>query len=121
LAIFTSFEISDQVQLAVAESAGLKPSQPLKGFVDELAMSNKGQARIRGWVADIIGQGSPTTILVFAQGKQIFETQTKGQRADMTALVRLSEPCQATSGINPLATRGMEPGAAKCQRTLGVG
>jgi hypothetical protein len=96
LAIFSSFEISDQVQLAaVAETAGLKPSQTLKGYVDELATSNKGQARIRGWVADIMGQGSPTTILVFAQGKQIFETETKGQRPDVTALFRLSEPAAA--------------------------
>jgi hypothetical protein len=97
---FSDFEISDQVQLAAAAgAAGLEPSQTLKGFVEELATSGKGQTRIHGWVADPMGQGTPT-ILVFAQGKPILKTQTKGRRSDVTAFLSLSEPAAANVEFN---------------------
>lgn len=91
LAIFASFQVSDQAQLrAAATSARLKKSESLKGVVEGLTPTAKGRARMWGWAADTMASGEPTTILVFSDGKQIYEVQTKGARSDVSETLKLS-------------------------------
>jgi hypothetical protein len=97
MAIFASFQVSDQAQLAAAaKSAQLKKSDTLKGVVEELSPSGKGRASMRGWAADKIGSGGVITVLVFAHGRQIYEVQTKGTRSDVIDSLKLT----AAAGAN---------------------
>ncbi len=92
LAIFTSFEVSDRAQLAAAaKSARLAPSDSVRSLLEELSARGKGQVMIRGWAIDSSGQGDRISIVVFVQGKLVFETETKGARADVAAQLKLSE------------------------------
>ncbi len=98
LAIFASFQVSDQAQLAAAAtSARLKKSDTLKGVVEGLTLTAKGRARMRGWAADKMGSGGVITILVFADGKQIYEIQTRGARSDVTDSLKL--PAAAAANV----------------------
>jgi hypothetical protein len=96
LAIFASFQVSDQRQMAAAAtSARLKKSETLKGVVEELTPVGKGRTRMLGWAADKIVSGGITTILVFVDGKQIYEIQPKGPRSDVTDTLKLSATAAA--------------------------
>ena len=46
---------------------------------------------VRGWAADLAGQGTPITVLVFVNGRNALGTQTKGPRPDVAQALNLSE------------------------------
>jgi hypothetical protein len=50
---------------------------------------------IRGWAADLVSQGTPLTILIFADGRNMLGTQTKGPRDDVAQALKLSAPAAA--------------------------
>ncbi len=79
----------DRTLSAGAASLGLQMSDSVKGFVDALVRLNDRQVKISGWVADTKGQGAPITVLVFADGQNVLETETKGVRADVEAALKL--------------------------------
>lgn len=103
LAIFASFQVSDQAQLAAAAlSAKLKKSDTLKGMIEELTPAGKGRVRIRGWAADKLVLGEIITIVVFSDGKQIYEIQTKGARSDVANSLQLSRAAAANTAFEGL-------------------
>ena len=53
------------------------------------------RSNIRGWAADLVGQGKPLTVLIFANGRNMLGTQTKGPRHDVAQALKLSEPAAA--------------------------
>jgi hypothetical protein len=85
----------ERILAAAATSAGLQPSDKQRGFVDEISRTNKERVTIRGWAADLVGNGEPLTVLVFADGKNTAEIQTKGPRPDVVQALKLSEAAAA--------------------------
>jgi hypothetical protein len=81
----------ERILRAAAKAAGLQPSDQLRGFIDEVARLDRAQVKIRGWAADLAGQGTPITVLVFANGRNTLGTQTKGSRPDVAQALNLSE------------------------------
>ena len=86
---------NERILAAAASSVGLQFSDKLKGFVDEITRTNKQHVTIRGWAADLIGQGTPLTVLIFADGRNMLGTQTKGPRHDVAQALKLSEAAAA--------------------------
>src|SRR5262245_30892597 len=68
-AILAAYLVPDEgILSAAAKAAGLQASDKLNGYIDEVTRLNKDQVKIAGWAADTIGQGTPITVLVFADG-----------------------------------------------------
>jgi hypothetical protein len=86
---------NERILAAAASAAGLQLSDKLRGFVDEIARNNKQQVTIRGWAADLVSQGTPLTILIFADGRNMLVTQTKGPRDDVAQALKVSAPAAA--------------------------
>jgi len=81
----------ERILTAAAKAAGLQPSDKLRGFIDEIARLDTAQVKIRGWAADLAGEGTPITVLVFANGRNTFEKQTNGPRSDVAQDLNLSK------------------------------
>lgn len=75
--------------MAAARKAGLRRSD-VNAIVDEIRRIDDGRVNIRGWAAEIGGNGSPLTILGFIDGANVFETKTRGERPDVTRALKLS-------------------------------
>src|SRR5437870_5748043 len=84
-----------EILSGAATAAGLHRPDKLSGNVAGVTRLNKDQVRIGGWAADSIGQGTPITVLVFADGKNVFATQTKGARSDVANALKLSDAAAA--------------------------
>jgi hypothetical protein len=96
--VFAAYLVPDEGILpAATRAAGLQPSDKLKGFIDEVTRLNNAQVKIRGWAADQLGEDDPIAIFVFAKGKNVFQTQTKGTRPDVAAALKL--PSAAAANI----------------------
>ena len=76
--------------LAAAREAGLRPSPDVKGVSDGIRRIDDGQAKINGWAAEIGGNGSPLTILVFIDGSTTLETKTAGEHPGVARELNLS-------------------------------
>jgi hypothetical protein len=101
--IFATYQVPDEDILpSAASAAGLQPSAKLKGFIDNVTRLNNGQVKIVGWAFDELGEADPIAILVFAQGKNIFRTQTKGTRLDVAGALRLSAAAAANVAFEGL-------------------
>jgi hypothetical protein len=91
-ALFATFYVSDELTLSAAATAShLRPSANLKGLIDALARLNKGQVKIGGWAVDLGEPGTPVTVIVFVNGKSVFETQTIGARPDLATTLKISD------------------------------
>ena len=83
---------NERILPAAAGSAGLQFSDKLRGFVDEITRTNNQQVTIRGWAADIVGQGTLITVLIFANGRNMLGTQARGPRHDVAQALKLPQP-----------------------------
>jgi hypothetical protein len=81
----------EKILSAAAKAAGLRPSDTLRGYIDKTNRLNNDEVKINGWAADLAGQGKPITILVFADGRNVLLTQTKGARSDVANSLKLSD------------------------------
>jgi len=101
--VFAAHLVPDEGILpAVARDVGLQASDKLKGFIEEVTRLNNAQVKIKGWAADQLGQDDPIAILVFAEGKNVFQTQTKGTRPDVAAALKLSSAAAANVAFEGL-------------------
>jgi phospholipid methyltransferase len=75
--------------LAAARKAGLRRSN-VAAIVDEIRRIEDDRVSIRGWAAEIGGNGSSLTILGFIDGANVFRTKTFGERPDVTRVLKLS-------------------------------
>jgi len=78
--------------VAAVDAAGFRPSFDVRMAIDELRRGDDGGIRIAGWAADVRGQGAPLNLLVFAAGRLVYDTQTAGERPDVTQELKLSVP-----------------------------
>jgi hypothetical protein len=84
-------QVSDFGSLMKAvKAAGLKGGRDVRGSLDEIKRVSELQVQVKGWAADIAGDGSPLTILAFAGGRNRLMVETSGQHPDIGALVGLS-------------------------------
>ena len=97
---------NEEILSGAATAAGLQRSDKLSGYVDGVTRLNKDQVRIGGWAADSIGQGTPITVLVFADGKNVFATQTKGARSDVADALKLSAAAAANVAFEGVLSCG---------------
>jgi hypothetical protein len=87
LASRSIFDRSDLIDAAVG--VGLHLSARMKGTVDEIKRINANEVMIRGWVADPGSVGDALTVVVFVAGQRKAMVETKGERPDVTAALRL--------------------------------
>ena len=88
--------ISDEASLNdAARTAGLQYSTYVKANIDALTRVDANHVSISGWavetIAAITARGAPITVMAFSGGKRIFSVETKGERPDVTAALKLSE------------------------------
>jgi hypothetical protein len=68
-----------------AREAGLKLSRSMKGHIDTISRVNDREVAIAGWLADPeYGDGTPLKIVAFVGGPVVGNTDTKGDRPDVT-------------------------------------
>jgi hypothetical protein len=72
-----------------AARAGFAHSSDIKGNVDSAIRLPDGQVRIFGWVVDVAGNGSPLTVIAFADTEAKLEARTQGSRPDVAANLKL--------------------------------
>jgi hypothetical protein len=100
--VFAAYLVPDESMLsAAASAAGLQPSDTLKGFVDAVTRLDSTQVKIHGWAADLKG-GDPILVLVFANGKIVLKTQTKGPRPDVADALKLSKDAASNAAFEGL-------------------
>ena len=73
-----------------AAAAGFRPGWYIRTEAQLMRRSN-GQVEMRGFAADMPGDGTPLGVLVLADGKIIFQTQTAGSREDVTRRFMLTD------------------------------
>jgi hypothetical protein len=83
-----AYPISNGSDLAKsAYEADLIPSQRLSGHVDAIRRIDEQKVDLGGWAAD--GNGTALEVLIFVAGHLVATTHTAGERADVTAALRL--------------------------------
>lgn len=84
--------ISDEQALgAAAAQLGLRPSRYMHGYVDWLERIPDGSVKLGGWAVDTNGDGSPLSLVIFAQGKGLPVVPTIGERPDVKDAYRLAD------------------------------
>ena len=99
---------TETLRIAARES-GLLPSEGLQGYVDKLEWLPDGSLKLGGWAVDRQGDGSPLSILVFANGKSVQIVLTTGERPDVKMAFGLSDQMSAN-----LAFSVESPGPISC-------
>ena len=73
-----------------AQNAGLRYSQEMKWSVDEFRRVNERQVKVGGWVADPLGDSTPSKMFVFLNGSLVASGQTSGERPDLMRALHLN-------------------------------
>jgi hypothetical protein len=82
--------ISDESSLhTAADKIGLKRSSHIKGHVDELRRTG-GEVMITGWAVERGSTGEPMTVMIFVEGHNILNAETRGERPDVTSALNLT-------------------------------
>jgi len=74
---------------SAAEQSGLRVTPYIKGFVEEVRRT-EGDVQLSGWLVDSEGDGRPIHLFIFTGGKLVAQSQTKGERDDITKSLNLS-------------------------------
>jgi hypothetical protein len=70
--------------MAAVKAAGLRGSPDMTGRIDEMRRRSADDVALRGWAAQLGGNGSPITVMVFVEGRNQLTMETKGRRPDVT-------------------------------------
>jgi hypothetical protein len=73
-----------------AQNAGLRYAQEMKWSVDEFSRVNEREVKVGGWVADPLGDSTPSKVFVFLNGSMVASAQTSGKRPDLMISQHLS-------------------------------
>ena len=73
-----------------AQNAGLRYSEQMKWAIDEFSRINEREVKVRGWVADPLGDSTPSKVFVFLNGSMVASGQTSGERPDLMRSLHLS-------------------------------
>jgi hypothetical protein len=85
--------------LAAIDAAGLARSELVRGNIDTLNRLDGSRVAMSGWAAQVNGVGSPLSVMAFPDAQHVFQTETKGERADVTSALRLSAGAAANVGF----------------------
>ena len=77
--------------LRATQKAGLHSSAEMQGNIDAISRINKREVKIEGWLADPVGDSTPSDLLVFVDGSMVVAGKTKGERPDVTNAAHLSQ------------------------------
>jgi hypothetical protein len=81
-----SGRVIDDASLASAAKSSALTLARLQGYVDRLQRTGQ-QVAVSGWSADPTNaDGAPLTVIFFVGGKIAFQTETRGQRQDVSNL-----------------------------------
>jgi hypothetical protein len=93
-------KVSDYAELRnIASALGLQISRRMGGNVDGISRASERQVTVVGWVADPDGDTTPLNLIVFVAGTKVAIAQTKGERPDVTASLRLGFGTEKNVGI----------------------
>jgi hypothetical protein len=109
ISIMTNSTVSDSASLmAAVQTAGLRGTSDVVGAIDELRRVDDGQVTLTGWVADAASGGSPLTVMVFTDGRNVLTTPTSGGRDDVARLRGLGGRAAANTAFqgNVRCSRG---------------
>jgi hypothetical protein len=81
--------------LAAIDTAGLTRSEFVRGNIDEIKRLDGRQVAISGWAAQVNGAGSPLSIMAFPDAQHVIAVETRGERDDVTAALRLNSEAKA--------------------------
>ena len=73
-----------------AQNAGLRYSEQMKGNVDWFSRINEREVKVDGWVADPLGNSTPSKLFVFLNGSMVASGQTSGERPDLKRALHLN-------------------------------
>jgi hypothetical protein len=73
-----------------SQNAGLRYSEQMKGNVEGFSRINEREVKVSGWVADPLGDSTPSKMLVFLNGSLVASGQTSGERPDIIQALHLS-------------------------------
>ena len=73
-----------------SQNAGLRYSEQMKWSVDEFSRLNEHEVKVGGWVADPLGDSTPSKMFVFLNGSMVASGQTSGERPDLMRAFHLS-------------------------------
>jgi hypothetical protein len=94
------YPIADSSDLAKsAQNANLILSPRLSGYVDSIRRIDEREVELAGWAADRQGDSTPLEVLIFVAGRLVATTHTKGERADVTATIRLGVGARSNVGL----------------------
>jgi hypothetical protein len=92
--------ISDESSLhTAADRVGLKRSPHVKGHVDVLRRTG-ANVIISGWAIERGSKGEPITVMVFAGGSNILNTETRDERLDVAAALSLAVEAARNAGFS---------------------
>jgi hypothetical protein len=73
-----------------AQNARLRYSKEMQWSVDEFSRINEREVKVSGWVADPLGDSTPSKMFVFLNGSLVASAQTGGERPDIMQALHLS-------------------------------
>jgi hypothetical protein len=73
-----------------SQNAGLRYSEQMKGGVDGFSRINEREVKVGGWVADPLGDSTPSKMFVFLNGSLVASGQTSGERPDLKRALHLN-------------------------------
>jgi hypothetical protein len=83
-----------------AQNAGLRYSEQMKWGVDGFSRINEREVKVGGWVADPLGDSTPSKMFVFLNGSMVASGQTSGERPDLTQSLHLSHGAEKNLGFS---------------------
>jgi len=77
------------------DAAGLARSEHVRGNIDTFKRLDGDRVSMNGWAAQVNGAGSPLSVMAFPDAGHVFKAETKGDRPDVAAALRLSSGAAA--------------------------
>jgi hypothetical protein len=72
-----------------SQNAGLRYSKEMQWRVDEFSRINEREVKVGGWVADPLGDSTPSKMFVFLNGSMVASAQTSGKRPHLMRALHL--------------------------------
>jgi hypothetical protein len=83
-----------------AQNAGFRYSEQMKGSVDGFSRINEHEVKVVGWVADPLGDSTPSKMFVFLNGSLVASGQTSGELPSVTQTLHLSHGAEKNLGFS---------------------
>jgi hypothetical protein len=94
--------------MAAVKTAGLRGTPDVKGAIDEITRLDIDHVTLKGWAADISGNGTPLAVMVFVDGRNTLTMDATGGRPEIANELGLSGAASANISFqaNLVCSRG---------------